>query len=67
MSATQKHSSKTNEHYMFANIVSAARIVMGGIDFDPASSEAANDLVRAKRIMTCRSRGKTLKDVVTTS
>lgn len=47
-----QHSSKSNEHYTPATIVDRARILMGGIDLDPASCEEANKTVKAGMIYT---------------
>lgn len=40
------------EYYTPAPIIEAARGTMGGIDLDPASSERANKIVRAKSFFT---------------
>lgn len=40
------------EYYTPAFIIEAAQRVMGGIDLDPASSEVANQTVRAKTFFT---------------
>lgn len=42
-----KHSSASNEHYTPAHIVEAARMTLGEIDLDPASTVHANALVGA--------------------
>lgn len=54
------HSSDTAEHWSPPEIVEPSRIVLGGFDLDPASSEGANQLVAAKRIYTKEQDGKTL-------
>ncbi len=46
-----------NEWYTPAEYVEAARLVMGKIDLDPASSELANRTVQAERIFTLKDNG----------
>ncbi len=49
MTANARHSSASVEHYTPASIVEAARETLGEIDLDPASCEAANQVVKAAR------------------
>lgn len=46
--ALPQHSSESAEHFTPAEIVEAARGLMGGIDLDPASCELAQETVRAE-------------------
>lgn len=51
------HSSGENEWYTPPNIIQSARVVMGTIDLDPATSEKANEVVKASKIFTINNSG----------
>lgn len=60
--ANVKHSSETTSHFTPPNIVAAARLLLGNIELDPASTKWGNQqFVRANRILTYRDNGY-LKD-----
>lgn len=54
------HNSGNNEWYTPPKIIESARLVMGDIDLDPASSEIANQRVAAKKIYTLQDNGLTM-------
>lgn len=51
------HNSGNDEWYTPAQFIEAARVVMGSIDVDPASSEIANQTVKAKTFYTSETNG----------
>lgn len=54
-----RHSSETNEHFTPTGIVEHARTTLGALDLDPASCEAANQVVKAASFFTKEDNGFT--------
>ena len=52
--------SGNNEWYTPKEFIDAARLVMGTIDLDPASSEIANETIQAEKIYTAKDNGLSL-------
>lgn len=57
MTFASLHSSESSEWHSPADVVELARTVLGPIDLDPASCEAANRTVRAARYITAAEDG----------
>lgn len=57
MPEVSKTSGRSNEWYTSSRYIEAARVVMGGIDLDPASSDLANQTVKATNYYTIEDDG----------
>lgn len=55
--ANAQHSAKSSDHGTPADVVDAARLVLGGFDLDPASSEEHNETIKADKIYTKENNG----------